>query len=170
MEFDNNLECFEVYYPDGEVNAAEEDEAEWLEYEVAADSGAGDHVASDQDAPGYAVAESIGSKAGAGFIAADGNRIPNQGQMTLELQGPRGNGEFQNLQSVFQVANVTRPLMSVGKMCDQGHSVLFTKTAGIVKDSTGKTLCTFDRRGGLYTCKMRLKNPKAAAVFRRQGA
>ena len=55
-------------------------------FEVVLDSGAADHVTDNTDAPGYAIEPSDGSKAGKGFIAANGARIPNRGQMTLSLK------------------------------------------------------------------------------------
>ena len=43
--------------------------------EVALDSGAGDHVASKNVAPAYAISESAGSRAGQHFVAAGGARF-----------------------------------------------------------------------------------------------
>ena len=43
-------------------------------FEVILESGAGEHVASDKDAPGYSIMESKGSKAGQNFIAAGATR------------------------------------------------------------------------------------------------
>ena len=65
-----------------------------------------------------------------------------------------------DLCSVFQIAAVTRPLMSVGKICDEGHNITFDATQAIVRDQNGAELCKFHRTpGGLYVAKMRLRNP-----------
>ena len=40
--------------------------------------------------------------------------------------------------------------MSIGRICDNGNSVLFTKERGVVKSPSGKEICTFDRDKGLY--------------------
>ena len=77
--------------------------------------------ADNVDAPGYAVEPSAGSKAGAAFIAANGARIPNRGQMTLSLKSDGG----QPIHSTFQVCQTNRPLWSVGKICDAGCKVIF---------------------------------------------
>ena len=62
--------------------------------------------------------------------------------------------------SVFQIAQVTRPLMSVGRVCDEGHSVTFSATTAEVRNKDGKVVGTFRRKdGGLYVAKMRLKQP-----------
>ena len=64
------------------------------------------------------------------------------------------------MKSCFQIANITRPLMSVGKICDQGCSVVFDSDKAIVRDAKGKEVCRFTRtNGGLYVCKMHLKAP-----------
>ena len=69
-------------------------------------------------------------------------------------------GKARNAQSCFQVANVTRPLMSVSKVCDQGLRCIFDdERATIVDKKTGKEIATFERRGGLYIAKMKLKAP-----------
>jgi len=140
-------------------------EGEWvdIEFEVALDSGSMEHVCDEMDTPGYALQESEGSKKGQNFIVGDGNRIPNQGQKELNLQ-PEERQKCK-IKSVFQIARVTRPLMSVGKICDVGMKVEFDAERAVVKNSSGKEVCIFLRKpGGLYTCKMKLKSP-----FHRQG-
>ena len=73
------------------------------------------------------------------------------------------------LRSVFQIAKVTRPLMSVGKICDNGMEILFNDQRAVVRDkSDGTELCVFERKpGGLYIGKFRLKAPSPG--FTRQG-
>ena len=63
------------------------------------------------------------------------------------------------LTSTFQIAKVTRPLMSVSKVCDGGLTAHFDDKRAVVKDSKGKVVCVFRRQGGLYVCKMRLRAP-----------
>ena len=51
--------------------------------------------------------------------------------------------------------------MSVGKVCDQGHSVVFTKDCAKVLDSKQRTIAQFQRgSGGLYVASMTLKAPE----------
>ena len=127
--------------------------------EVVLDSGAADHVADSVDAPGYSVQPSAGSKAGAGFIAANGARISNKGQMVLSFLSDTG----QKISSTFQVCQTNRPLWSVGKICDTGCKVIFSADqAAVVHNASGKTCCTFQRKNGLYVCTLNLKNPAKA--------
>ena len=89
------------------------------------------------------------------------------GQRSLNMQPL--NDDTTPLRSVFQIAKVTRPLMSVGKICDNGMEILFTDQRAVVRDkSDGTELCAFERKpGGLYIGKFRLKAPSPG--FTRQG-
>ena len=85
----------------------------------------------------------------------DGGTIPNLGEKHLNLES----GEA-NLKSIFQIAAVTRPLMSVGKICDEGHTVTFNHVMAVVHNTEGEELCRFTRNAsGLYVAKLRLKSP-----------
>ena len=76
----------------------------------------------------------------------------------LKLEAEADGGKH-DVASTFQVAQVTRPLMSVSKICDQKFTCHFDDQKAVVKDRQGKIVCTFLRRGGLYICKMNLKSP-----------
>ena len=138
-------------------------EEEWqdIEIEVALDSGSIVNVCHEDDAPGYELVESPGSKRNQHFIVGNGGRMPNQGEKHLNLEAPKGTGSSTSLiTSKFQIAAVTRPLMSVGHICDQGMDVAFNKVFAIVTDANVKEVCRFTRvKGGLYVCKMKLKSP-----------
>ena len=141
------------------LNGAEE---QWqdVEFEVALDSGSIVNVCHSDDAPGYDLAESPGSRKGQHFIVGDGGTLANQGEKKLNLEAPKGDGAVNMVTSKFQIANVTRPLMSVGHICDQGLHVNFTAVFAIVCDKDNKEVCRFTRSdNGLYICKMSLKKP-----------
>ena len=93
----------------------------------------------------------------------DGGTIPNLGQSKLHLSDF---GVGRDIESVFQVAAVTRPLMSVGRICDEGHSATFNAIMAVVNDKDGCEICRFERNnGGLYVAKLKLRSP---AGFPRQ--
>ena len=72
---------------------------------------------------------------------------------------PKEEGETP-VMSKFQIAKVTRPLMSVGRICDEGHNITFDSVVAVVRTKGGDELCRFHRKpGGLYVAKMKLKNP-----------
>ena len=69
------------------------------------------------------------------------------------------------LRSVFQIAEVTRPLMSVGQVCDQGFKCTFDSKEALIVDKNNNAVCKFERKNGLYVAKLRLKSPE---LFARQ--
>ena len=80
--------------------------------------------------------------------------------MALNLEASTGKGSINMVSSTFQIAKVTRPLMSVGHICDQGLNVVFDKEKAVVSDKDGLDICVFHRGdSGLYIAKMQLKQP-----------
>ena len=141
----------------GDLNSVSPSES--LPFEIVLDSGAVDHVSDSTEAPGYAVDGS--RKSTANFSTANGDPIENRGQMTLNLTTTTGHP----IQSVFQVCEVSRPLWSVSKICDAGCEVTFTKTGASIKHApTGKEVCTFERKRGLYVASMPLRPPQQSAA------
>ena len=111
------ISLFEGEFLDGQVLTGSQ---EWIdvEFEVALDSGCTDHVCSPNDVPGYVIEDSPGSRVEQHFVVGTGARIPNTGQSCFnhESDGPIANA----IKSVFQIAKVSRPLMSVGRICNGG--------------------------------------------------
>ena len=108
------------------------------------------------DAPGYSafLTEPPGSKRQQAFIVGNGARVPNEGQLLLNMESSTTSGVMK-FQSCFQVVEVTRPLMSVSRVRDQVLECRFTETDARVIDKSGKTFvissdkagCTFLRCG-----------------------
>ena len=70
-----------------------------------------------------------------------------------------------------QVTKVTRPLLSVSKITEEGKlKVVCDQTKAIVIDLQGKVLATFPKKNGLYVCSMKVRNPrfKSTQPFPRQ--
>ena len=90
------------------------------------DSGCCDHIVDTADISGYACvfAPSPGSKINQKFVVGNGGRVKNQGHVDLRMS-TKGDESPSNLHSAFQVAEITRPLMSVSKICDQGLVCIF---------------------------------------------
>ena len=69
----------------------------------------------------------------------DGGLIPNLGfKLSDTIVG-------RDIQSVFQIAAVTRPLMSVGRICDEGHSITFDAVMAVVHAKNGSEVRRFTR-------------------------
>ena len=82
----------------------------------------------------------------------DGGAIASLGQKQLNL---RDSSVGSDVQLIFQIAAVTRPFMSVGKICDEGHNMTFDNICAVVRSKDGQELCRFHREpsGRLYVAK-----------------
>ena len=154
-------------YGSGNLNTVASQDT--IPFEIVLDSGPVDHVTDSHEAPGYMV--NVNEKSSESFSAANGEPIPNRGQMTLNLSTAEGHP----IQSVFEVCEVAKPVWSVGKICDSGCAVTFDSKGATVKHvAIGKTPCNFEKRRGLYVASLPLKRPPASqptstSAFSRQG-
>ena len=90
----------------------------------------------------------------------DGGTIFNLWQESLDLSDDSG----KSMRSVFQPAAVTRPLMSVGRMCDEGRNITFDEVMAVVKDTNGTETRRFQlQQGGLRVAKIKLRHPMGFA-------
>ena len=150
---------FDTGYND-ELNVAEEEEQEFTDVDITLDSGAAVHVMDRYDAPKHEVVPSVGSKKGQYYVAANGEHIYNEGKISTEMHVPRDATGRGRLGCEWQIAKVSRPLMSMSKMCDRGLEVHTTKTHAKVMDDKGNVVAKFDRVGGLYVASVKMKNPR----------
>ena len=160
-------------YPEGLFNLEKFVECDIF---VTLDSGCCEHVLDLMDAPGYEtqLCPSAGSLRGQHFVVENGERIPNEGQVELMMEAK--DGTPRGLRSIFQVAEVMRPLMSASRIADEGYKCLFGDKDAKVLDKDWNVICTFVREGSLYVATLRLKRPAAddasaqgpAAPFARQ--
>lgn len=134
---------------------------EWEELCMVMDSGAADAVAPCSVASSVPVVESLGSRVGQNFMTADGTRLPNKGQKSVVGVSEEG----QKLGFTFQMADVSRPLASIGKICDKNKVVLFTKQGGFVLDLASRERTRFNREEGVYL--MRTWIPKTNSTSSR---
>lgn len=139
----------------------------WKQVVSIVDSGAINNVAppSISSAP---TVESKGSINGMTYHTADGTRIPNLGQKTLNTYTENG----MPVSQTYQIAEISRPLTSVGDLADAGNIVVFGRKGGaIVNPDTGRRL-DFKREHGAYLMRTWLQEPAAEGTksgFTRQG-
>jgi len=159
----------EVVYPErAEMLATNAVVPRYSTLKVALDSGAGAHVINKLDAPGCKITPSAMSKAGAAFLAADGGRIANYGEVMVNMLATDSTGATHQISSKFEAADVTRALWSVGLICDSGLDVKFSSEKAIVADPAGNEVCIFHRSNGLYIAEVQVENPMGE-VFHRPG-
>ena len=108
--------------------------SEWQDVyvDVALDSDACRRVMAAEDTPGYAVQDSPGSRRGQNFIVGNGERVPNEGQISVNFGADLGGGATNQLWSVFQVADMMHQLMSVWQMFGQGFKCVFIEARALV--------------------------------------
>ena len=93
-----------------------------------------------------------------------GQLIQNEGEKHVNITTKEG----AKLQVRMQVTDVRKSLMSVGKVCDEGHRVIFEKTQGYIEHILTGERTMFERRGGVYVLEVAVEQP--AEDFSRQGA
>ena len=91
------------------------------------------HIA--DDVPEQTVNESVGSKKGEHFFSATGEPIPNLGDITMPMVMREGTTRGM----LMRGAPVSKPLASVKRLCQAGHTVVFDEQGSfIVNRSTGE--------------------------------
>ena len=86
------------------------------------------------------------SRQGQTYHIADGGVTKNKGEKTVTMYLEIGD----QYRAEYQITDVTRPLNSVSRACDQGNNVLFTHTGGwFVNHETGRKTW-FIREHGVY--------------------
>ena len=98
------------------------------------DSGAINNVA-PSSVSAKTIVESNGSLNGMTYHTADGTRIPNLGQTTLETVSEDGSTQ---LSQTFQIADISRPLASVGEFADAVNLVVFGRKGGFIEPGHGE--------------------------------
>ena len=107
------------------------------------DSGAINSVA-PPDVSSVPMTESQGSVNGMPYHTADGTRIPNLGQKTFDAVSEQGSA----LSQTFQIADISRPVTSVGELADAGNVVVFGRDRWTSKENTGCTCFALGSRSG----------------------
>ena len=93
------------------------------------------------------------------------------GQTVLNVQTNEG----KNTTVVYQVAEVSRPLTSVGATCDRGNWVVYSSQGGFILNCQTGERTSFDRTAsGIYELDLWMKNENGAgnlpsSSFPRQG-
>ena len=108
------------------------------------DSGAVDTCIPIESALSYPIKESVMSKAGAGYRAANGTAIKNHGEKALHGL----TGDWTPFKINAQVADVRTPLGSVHHIVKSGNTVVFSKKGNwFMNDQTREKIMIRDRNG-----------------------
>ena len=113
---------------------------------ITIDSGAAVCVAPPSWCPQYRTQPSPGSKSGVHYVTASGNRIRNEGEKQIRIKTKTGDVR----QMTFQVAKVTKPLCSVSKICEKGHTVVFDESGSYIKHKKTGAVIQLKKERGVY--------------------
>ena len=131
------------------------------------DSGSGENVCNNRTAPEFPIVPSEGSRRGQKFAGANPwKRIPNEGEQLLSLRTVNNDPA----KITYQIADVRRPLTSVGRICDRGNKVIFGRGGGVITNlKTGHSI-PVKREGNIYVLEMWIDRRAApVSAFPRQG-
>ena len=111
----------------------------WKRVSAIMDSGSAECVAPDTIARNIPLMETVASRQGQTYHTADGGVIKNKGEKTVTMYSEDGD----QFRARCQITDVTPPLNSISRVCDQGNKVLFMKIGGwIINHETGRYTCS----------------------------
>jgi len=86
------------------------------------------------------------------YVAAAGKVISNEGEKHVQTQTSEGH----MCGIKIQVAQVNKALLSVSKICDVGHEVVFTKDGGKIIHKESGQIVHFRRVDGVYRLRVKV--------------
>ena len=145
----NELRVLVAKEPTGAICTVAEDE--WVEIEVAIDSGATETVMAEETLNGIVdITEGPALRRGVTYEVANGVEIPNLGKRKFvgftEEGGKRG--------ITAQVCSANKTFMSVSKVAAQGNRVVFDDEGSYIEDKVSGERTWMQQVGGMYMLKM----------------
>ena len=98
------------------------------------------------------IRQSPGSLRGLHDVAANGSRIPNQGQREVECIIQEGTNGI----SLFQIAGINKPPASVGKVQESGYRAVFDDDGFYILNKRTGQMMTVNREKGVFVLDARL--------------
>ena len=131
---------------------------------MAVDSGACENVIdAEEEVPNDPIAESRASKMGVKYASATGEEIANLGQVVLPMLTSEGSKR----RMTMQAAEVSKPLASVKRICEAGHTVVCDETGSFMFDKATGEVNYFREEAGNYMLDVWIP-PNRAGDFPRQ--
>ena len=127
----------------------------WVQVPCAVDSGA---CANVTPAGIFSLEKSL-IKLEPKFFGADGSPLENLGELVAKGTSEEGI----EMKIDFDIAKVTRPLLSVHKMTSNGHRVIFHDTGGYIQVKGTNTKVNLRQEGRLFMLDLWVKVPQEVA-------
>ena len=119
---------------------------------VTIDSGASESVTNRNTAPQYKIERPAGPERDTQYIMANGEVTNNFGEKRIPVYTNEGESCLLRM----QVTDVRKSLLSVGKVCDAGHTVTFTREGGYMEHVKSGSRTHFQRTGGTYSLSLEI--------------
>ncbi len=116
---------------------------------ITVDSGAAESVMPDRDSPGIQWVEAPANRL---YRAANGTTIKDKGAKKVSYAGPDGKARAMT----FRIADVTKPLASVARMCDKGNWVVFDPEGSYIEHKRTGTRTHLKRHLGVFVLEVPL--------------
>jgi hypothetical protein len=100
---------------------------------------------------------------GVKYASATGEEIPNLGEITIPMVTMEGSRRKMKMQA----AEVSKPLASVKRICEAGHTVVFDEDGSFMYNKTTGEINYFREEAGNYMLDVWVP-PNSAADFHRQ--
>ena len=145
---------------DGALNMAWRSEPEewnkerWVKVKSIMDSGASAPVAPPDMLPNVKIRESPGSKRGQKFSSASKHKLKNLGEQQIHACTEEGD----DMEILFQIADISKPLVSISSICERGNRVLFGRVGGVVINNKTGAQIPFYKENGVYVLTMWMKD------------
>ena len=130
----------------------------WVRVESVIDSGASAPVAPPSMMPNVKVLPSEGSRRGQKWSSASKHKIRNWREQHLKACTEDGD----HTDALFQIADVSKPLVSVSAICERGNRVIFGRNGGAIQNLRTNKLIPFHRRNGIYILSLWLEDNNEA--------
>ena len=128
-----------------------QEKPEWVPMEIAVDSGATETVIPMDALPSIQLEPSDASRRGVTYQVASGEEIPNLGEK--RVQGvTHEKGYAKSITA--QVADVKKPLMSVHRLVQAGHRVVFDEPGAYIEHKATKERIWLQEQSGMYMLKL----------------
>ena len=105
------------------------------------------------------------SQQGLSYTAASGAPIANMGQLLVRFAAADG----RCCALPAQIAAVQKPLVSVSRLAEAGHQVVFGASSGCIKHLASGRELPLRKSGKVYFLDMKLAEPGAPTGFAGQG-
>jgi hypothetical protein len=138
------------------------DQKRWVKVSSVVDSGASAPVAPPSMAPNVPIVPSEGSRRGQQWTSASKHKLKNLGQQTIHACTEAGD----MTDVLFQVAEVSKPLISVSALCERGNRVVFGRAGGVVQNMRTGRQTPFYRQNGIYILSMWLLDEPESSFTR----